>query len=163
VVGTSEAHRHRDSISLCLLFFTDFSASLDLGAAEKDNSSVDRHAVLAIFVVLHSKRAVTVNKDGRMVEHLVYECDIWHFFGESMPKDKKNDHIFHNACLDEIVSFCQEKFVTDKKPPVAIVRTWTDNCAGQYKCKQNFDKVATFGERYDGVVQIHLVRTKVLL
>jgi hypothetical protein len=63
-------------LNLCLLNFTDFSASLDLGAAEKDNS-VDRHAVLAIIVVLHSKRAVTVNKDGKMVEHLVYECDIY--------------------------------------------------------------------------------------
>jgi hypothetical protein len=147
-------------LNLRLLSFTDFSASLDLGASEKDNSSVDRHAVLAIFVVLHSKRTVTVNKDGKMVEHLVYECDIWRFFGESMSKGKKNDHIFHNACLDEIVSFYQEKFVTDKKPPVTIVRAWTDNCGGQYKCKQNFYKVATFGERHDGVAQIHLFAQK---
>jgi hypothetical protein len=77
-----------------------------------------------------------------------------------MSKGKKNDHIFHNACLDEIVSFYQEKFIPDKKPPVTIVRTWTDNCAGQYKCKQNFYKVATFGERHDGVAQIHLFTQK---
>jgi hypothetical protein len=102
------------------------------------------------LVVLHSKRAVTVNKDGKMVVHLVYECDIWHFFGEIMSKGKKNNYIFHNACQDEIVSFYQEKFVTDKKPPVTM-------------CKQNFYNVATFGERHDGVAQMHLFRTKVLL
>jgi hypothetical protein len=33
---------------LCLLIFTNFSASMDLYAGETDNSSVDRHAVLAI-------------------------------------------------------------------------------------------------------------------
>jgi hypothetical protein len=82
---------------------------------------------------LCSKRAVTVSKDGKMVEHLVDECDIWHFFGESMSKGKKN-----------------AKFVADK----------TDNCAGQYKCKQNFYKVGTFGERHDVVAQIHLFAQK---
>jgi hypothetical protein len=150
--------KHIDTETLedsCLLAFTDFSASMDLRAGVLDNSSVNRHAVLAIYVVLHSKRSVTVDKDGKSVEHTVYECDIWHFFGESMLKGKKNDHVFHNACLDEIVSFYQKMFVTDEKPPITVVGTWTDNCGGQYKCKQNFSKVATFGERHDGVTLQH--------
>jgi hypothetical protein len=74
--------------------------SVDLYAEETDNSSEQRHAVLAISVVLHSKGVVTVDKDGKkQVERTVYECDIWHFFGESMSKGKKNDLILHNACL----------------------------------------------------------------
>jgi hypothetical protein len=43
---------------LRLLIFANFSASMDLRAGETDKSSVDRHAVLAIDIVLHSKRAV---------------------------------------------------------------------------------------------------------
>jgi hypothetical protein len=34
-----------------LLIFTDFSASLTLGAGEKDSGSAYCHAVIAIFVV----------------------------------------------------------------------------------------------------------------
>jgi hypothetical protein len=52
-----------------LLVFTYFSASMDLRAGELDNSSVGRHAVFAIYIVLHSKRVVTVDKDGELVEH----------------------------------------------------------------------------------------------
>jgi phage tail protein X len=140
---------------LRLLIFTDFSASMDLRAGETDNSSVDRHAVLAIYIVLHSKRVVTVEKDGKLVKHTLYDCDVWHFFAESMSKGKKNDHITHNACLDRIVSFYQEKFITDKKAALTGVGVWTDNCAGQYKCKQNFYKIATFEDRHDGVTLEH--------
>ena len=35
---------------------TDFGATLDLSAAEKDNCSVDNHAVLAIYFVLSNNR-----------------------------------------------------------------------------------------------------------
>jgi hypothetical protein len=55
-----------------------------------------------------------------------------------MSKGKENDRIADNAYLDRIVSFYQEKFITDQKPPLTVVEVWTDNCAGQYKCKQNF-------------------------
>ena len=37
---------------------TDFGASLDLCAAEKDNSSVNNHAVVCIFFVLLNWRKV---------------------------------------------------------------------------------------------------------
>jgi hypothetical protein len=56
-----------------------------------------------------------VKKDGKLVEHALYECHVWHFFAKSMSKGKKNDHITHNAHLDQIVSFYRKKFITDKK------------------------------------------------
>jgi hypothetical protein len=49
----------------------------------------------------------------------------------------------------------QKKFATDNKLPVNCVGVWTDNCAGQYKCKYNFYKIATFGDRHDGVTLDH--------
>jgi hypothetical protein len=60
---------------LRLLVFADFSAPMDLRAGEKDNSSVDQHAVLAIYIVLCRKRVVTVNKDGKLVKDTLYECE----------------------------------------------------------------------------------------
>jgi hypothetical protein len=47
------------------IIFTNFSASLDLRAGETDNSSIDAHAVLDIFVVCHSQRTVEDIKTER--------------------------------------------------------------------------------------------------
>jgi hypothetical protein len=46
-----------------LLVFTNFSATSDLHAAKLDNCSQDVHAVLAIFVVYHSPRFITVKQE----------------------------------------------------------------------------------------------------
>ena len=42
---------------------TDFGATLDLAVAEKDNCSVDNHAVLAIYFVLSNWRTVKYKKE----------------------------------------------------------------------------------------------------
>jgi len=128
-----------------LLIFTDFSASLNLVAGETDNCSTARHGVLCIFVVLHSRRTVTVvNKSGTSVAHDVYDCDVWHFFGDDIGRGKKNDHVFHNASLDRIVEYY-------KGMGIDLVKLWTDNCPTQYKCRQNFLMIATFGDRHHGL------------
>jgi hypothetical protein len=59
----------------------------------------------------------------------------------TISKAKKNDHVFHNPCLDKIVSYYKRQQLISQ----AIV--WTDNCAGQYKCSANFLKIATFSKR----------------
>ena len=59
---------------------TDFSATCDLRAAFTDNSSVDNHAVLDIFVVLHSRRKAEINLAGNMREEKnVCSCDVFLF------------------------------------------------------------------------------------
>jgi hypothetical protein len=137
-----------------LLIFTDFSATMDLRASQTDNSSVDAHAALQIFVVLHSPRVVKVSDDNG-VEHekRVHECDVWYFFGSTISKGKKNDHVFHNACLEDIVKHYQRK--RGRGNEISRVRIWTDNCASQYKCRQNFWKIASFPSRVAGVEVWH--------
>ena len=139
-----------------LLVFTDFSATMDLHAAKADNSSVNNHAVLAIYVVLYSPRDVNVKLDnGEVQTKRVNECDVWYFFGESMSKGKKNDHVFHNACLKEIVRYYKRRFKREKKGPIRRVLIWTDNCACQYKCNQNFFQIACFAHEVDGIQITH--------
>jgi hypothetical protein len=60
--------------------------------------------VLAIFVVYHSPRFITVKQEEEEedVRHWLNNCDVWYFFGDTISKGKKNDHIFHNACLKDI-------------------------------------------------------------
>jgi hypothetical protein len=60
-----------------ILVFTDFSASPDLRAKMTDNCSADAHAVLDVFVVLHSRRKVTVEKEDMLVSTMVYDCEVW--------------------------------------------------------------------------------------
>lgn len=135
-----------------LLVFTDFAATLDLRAGETDNCSVDGHAVVDNFVVLHSPRNVSVEKEpGTVVTHRINECEVWHMFGDSRSKGKKNDHVFHNASLDMIVKYYNQTLGQQ----INTVTVWTDNCPNQYKCKQNFLKIATFALRSKGIVLRH--------
>ena len=71
----------------------------------------------------------------------IFDVHHWYFLGESFSKGKLNDHVFHNAALEEIVSYYK------KKLPLKEVVLWTDNCCNQYKCRFNFWKLATFYER----------------
>jgi hypothetical protein len=120
-----------------------------------DNCSQDAHAVLCIFVVLHSPRDVTVNKEGRDVTVRLNECDVWHFFGDTISKGKKNDHVFHNTCLEEVVNHYKKKFKKEKNIVLNHVKLWTDNCGPQYKCRQNFWKIASFSDRVPGIAVTH--------
>jgi hypothetical protein len=85
------------------LMFMDFPATCDLHAYMTDNSSQDEHAVLCIMVVLHSPRTITVNVNGVDCRVKLNECDEFHYFGDTISKGKKNDHIFHNACLLDVI------------------------------------------------------------
>jgi hypothetical protein len=135
--------------------YTDFSASLNLRADQAICGATDRHAVLAIFVILHSRRDVTVQKDGKDVSISVNECDVWYFFGDTLSKGKKNDYVFHNACLEHIAKHYRDEYEQAGKPPINLIRVWTDNCAGQYKCRHNFWRIATFPSRVAGIRIVH--------
>ena len=133
---------------------TDFSATMNLKASFTDNCSEDAHAVLDIFVVLSEQRPVTieVGKTGRKRTNWIYAVDVWYFFGDSLSKGKKNDHVFHNTCID----FLTEKYkarMRMKGIELVGITIWTDNCSGQYKCRQNFWKIATFYSRNEVLVK----------
>lgn len=110
---------------------TDFSAMLSLRPNRTKCAHVDRHAVLAIFYVITNPRDVKL-QDGTTVR--VTDCDVWHIFGNAENKDTKNDHVFHNACLEYIIKY----YLEEKGLDLDTIRVWTDNCTGQYKCRQNF-------------------------
>ena len=50
---------------LCRVFCTDFGVTLDLYASEKDNDSVDNHAVICIFNVLTNWRQVRYHNKNK--------------------------------------------------------------------------------------------------
>lgn len=131
----------------CIL--TDFAATPNLRAAKADNCSVDNHAVLCVMYAVHNWRVVKYkNKNGTEDETIVNDCDAWHFWGDTMSKGKKNDHVFHNACLDYVVSYYDTQRESKGLPPIKENLIWTDNCPTQYRCRQNFIKLATFSERH---------------
>jgi hypothetical protein len=73
---------------------TDFGATLDLFAAEKDNSSVNNHAVIDIFLVCYNWRIVKYKRklsSGEEVddETVICDCDKWIFLVDTLSKGKK--------------------------------------------------------------------------
>ena len=105
---------HRDhtmpNSDMHCVIFTDFGETLDLIATEKDNSSVNNHAVIFIFFVCSNWRVATFKKQVEGSEDvfdktILNDCDIWIFFGDTLSKGKKNDHIFHNACTTHIINY----------------------------------------------------------
>jgi hypothetical protein len=53
------------------VFCTDFGATLDLSAIEKDNSSVNSHAVVCIFFVLYEWREVKINMSDNKIDKMM--------------------------------------------------------------------------------------------
>jgi len=80
---------------------------------------------------------------------MICDTDRWVFFGESMSKGKKNDHVFHSACLDYLIKFYAKKREEEGLPEIKVNIVWTDQCPNQYKCRQNFYNVSTFAQRHD--------------
>ena len=101
------------------VFHTDFGAVLDLMAAEKDNCSVNNHAVVCILFVTYDWRLVKYKrKDGTMDETIICTTDKWAFFGSTQTRGKKNDHVYHNACLKYLIKFYDHKRVKVGKAPI---------------------------------------------
>ena len=114
---------------------TDFGATLDLCASKKDNCSVDNHAILCIFFVLTNWRKVKYKiGENEYSETIINDCD--NFFGSTLSRGKKNDHVFHNACLSHLIKFYNDERTKQGKGKIPINIVHTDNCAPQYKYRQ---------------------------
>ena len=84
---------------------------------------------------------------GEWHETMTNDCDKWIVFGDTLTKGGKNDHVFHNATLTHLINF----YDSERKIDNNVVHT--DNCAGQYKCRHNFWKIATsFNDRSSRIV-----------
>jgi hypothetical protein len=85
--------RNRDLImshpDLHRVLFTDFGATLDLCAAEKDNSSVNNHAVICIFFVITNWRHVTYKNGGEVDKTILNDCERWIFLEIQCQKERK--------------------------------------------------------------------------
>ena len=136
------------------LFFTDFGATLDLSAMETGNSSVDNHAVICVFFVLTNWRPVKFyNTSSNILDETVLNnYDKWIIFGDTLSKGKKKDHVFHNACLTYLIDFYDKERQNNDKQPIPNNIVYTDNCTTQYKCRQNFYKLATYGSMNTRVI-----------
>ena len=76
------------------IFCTDFGATLDLMGAEKDNSSVNNHAIVDIFFVAHSWWVVPykkLNGEGSDIcdRTIVNDCDEWIFLEVHIQKERR--------------------------------------------------------------------------
>ena len=69
--------------------------------------------------------------------------------------------MFHNACLTYIIKYYDGLRATHKKAPIPFNVVWTDNCPGQYRCRQNFLNVARASGTHDNkVVVVHKLAEK---
>jgi len=76
------------------IIYTDFGATLDLSAIEKDNCSVNNHAAVCILFVVTNWRNVKFkkkNENGNNIEDetIINDCDKWIFFADTISKGKK--------------------------------------------------------------------------
>jgi len=146
-----------------LLIFTDFAASMCLRAFQTKNSSVDGHAVNDNFVCIYNRRKVKVKEkddegnilDDEEKEITVFTCDVHHFFAETISSGKKNDHQMHNVALDAIIQHYKELFAeSDFADELRHVIYWSDNAPGQYRCRQNFIKIASVCQRHGSGIKL---------
>ena len=59
---------------------------------------------------------------------------------------KKNDHVFHNTCLNYVIKFYDDERATKNQEPIQNNMLHVDNCPTQHKCRQNFIQIATYGQ-----------------
>ncbi len=122
-----------------LLLYTDFAAMLSYRANKTICGQQDHHGVLQIFYVLSNPRDILIIRDenGSTTTKRVRDCEVFYFFGGTEDRGKKHDWVFHNACLDFIINKKKEE-LNEKNIEINAVSVYSDNCKGQYKCRQNF-------------------------
>lgn len=131
-----------------LLIFTDFAAMSDYRANKTVCGSIDHHGVLQDFYVLSNPRDIEIIKDNGTIEvKKVRDCEVFYIFGGTEDRGKKHDWVFHTAGVDHIIGVYKKRGLLIK-----YVRIYTDNCGGQYKCRQNFNNLSMIPVNYEFIV-----------
>ena len=128
-----------------IVLYTDFSANPDLTAARTSTGAADTHAVLAIFISFE----YTNDADG----NVVCTKKSHHFIGSSESAGKKNNWMYHHACLGHLIDTLKRQGLT---PEVEEVTIATDRCSGQYLCRQSFLQLAKYSSREGNPVLKHI-------
>eukprot|EP00957_Ditylum_brightwellii_P122511 9342488-Ditylum_brightwellii.AAC.1 len=76
-------------------------------------------------------------------ETIINDCNKWLFFGDTMSRGKKSDHVFHNNCLSYLIKFYNEERDRNGQDKIPTNILQTDNCNGQFKVHHTFLQVAT--------------------
>ena len=96
-----------------------------------------------IFVIANWRRVRYLNDRIKVWDKtIVSDCDKWIYFGDTLPKEEK-DNVFHNSCLTYIIKFYNNECERTGKSQISHNIVRTDNCPTQYKCQHNFFKIAT--------------------
>ena len=83
--------------------------------------------------MLHSPEYLTVQIDDEERNVRFNHCDAWHFLGLAAGKAKSSDHVFYNTCFE---------YTKSQYDHVTAWIVWSYNCSCQYKCQQNFIRIA---------------------
>jgi hypothetical protein len=159
-----------------LMIRTDFAAQHECKPQDTKTCASSNHANLDVFIVQHSPRMVEVaDKSGRKGLRRVVTTDTWRFWQPASGKCNDADWVTHNQNLDHLVDYYvtwgknrdahngdwRRPAIDGRLPkleilaPIKRVLLWTDGCPGQYKCRQNFLKVAQFPQRHPGLELVH--------
>ena len=65
-------------------------------------------------------------------------------FSDAMSKGKKNEHAFHNSCLNFIINVYDNERVVSGKPKISVNIIHTDNFSRQYTFRQKILTIAMF-------------------
>ena len=85
---------------------------------------------------------------------IINDTDKWIFLEIQFQRAKKNDHVFHNACMTYIIKYYDKQRQHANKEPIPINIVWSDNCPTQYRCRQNFLQVAIASSKHTHTNQL---------
>ena len=94
-------------------------------------------------------------KENEYDNTIVNDCDKWLFFGDTINRGKKNDHVFHNNCLTYLINFYDKERIKEGENTIPFNIIHTDNCAPQYKFCQNFLQIKNLSDNYCKTTDVH--------
>jgi hypothetical protein len=127
-----------------LFIQTDFAAQIENSSQDNLTCTSRQHTNLDVFVVAHSPRLVEVPGAAGNYEKRVTTNDAWKVYAGASGKGKDADFHFHHIALKDLVNYYVTKRRKARLPPFTRIILWTDGAPGQYMCRQNLAKVASF-------------------
>jgi len=85
-------------------------------------------------------------------DKVVHDADYWHFFGSTESSGKKNDHLFHNAAVNDVIVPHYTKLFEDRGINLESWDFYTDNCGQQDPKNVSANNTMTANKRFIGFV-----------
>lgn len=118
---------------------------------------VNNHAVICILCVCTNWMEVNYKKyvmNGEIIwdNKILNNYDWWVFFGGTLSKGEKNDHIFRHSCVTYVIKYYNNLRVGEGEKKISFNVVWTDNYPIQYKCPQKFWQIVSSGKRNNSII-----------